>query len=266
MFPRITVLMSIYNCADTLRDAIDSLYNQTYKNFKLVLCDDGSSDDTYQIAKEYASKYNNITLLKNDINLRLAASLNKCLEYADTEYIARMDGDDISLPTRFEKEIAFLDDNQNFSIVSCAMIHFDEDGDWGESKPNSFPDKYTFKKGTPHAHAACMVRTSVIKEVSGYTVSKYLVRGQDYYLWYKIYKIGYKGHNISEPLYKMRDDKNALHRRTFINRYKSFVIRVEVLNGLNIPFSFFYALPTLLKGFVPRALMNKVRRFRMISK
>ncbi|MBR1626436.1 MAG: glycosyltransferase family 2 protein, partial [Bacteroidales bacterium] len=122
---RITVIMGIYNCASTLVEALDSLYAQTYKNFKIVLCDDGSTDETYEVAKNYARNKDNIILIKNDKNLKLAATLNHCLKYADTEYVARMDGDDISLPERFEKEIEFLDSHQEYAIVSCPMIYFD---------------------------------------------------------------------------------------------------------------------------------------------
>lgn len=143
---RITILMAIYNCAPTLAEAIDSLYAQTYQNFKLVLCDDGSTDETYNVAKEYADRYSIIILLKNEKNIKLAASLNRCLEFADTEYIARMDGDDISLPTRFEKEIEFLDNNPEYAVVSSPMIYFDESGDWGEGKAKSKPGLDALKK------------------------------------------------------------------------------------------------------------------------
>ena len=99
--------MGIYNCAATLAEALDSLYAQTYHNFKIILCDDGSSDDTYAVAKQYADAHDNIVLVRNEKNMGLNYTLNHCLEYADTEYCARMDGDDISLPTRFEKKSSF---------------------------------------------------------------------------------------------------------------------------------------------------------------
>lgn len=257
---RITILMAIYNCAPTLREAIDSLYEQTYQNFILVLCDDGSSDETYAIAKQYADQFNNIILLKNEKNIKLAASLNRCLEHADTEYIARMDGDDISLPTRFAKQISFLDEHPEFAVVSSAMIYFDEEGDWGKGIVNSMPDIETFKKGTPHTHAPCMIRTDVMKEVGGYTDTKRIVRVEDYYLWYKIYKAGYRGYNLEEPLYKMRDDQNAMARRTFAMRYNEFIVKKEVMKDLGISHSFFYALPHLIKAFIPDFVMRIIRQ------
>jgi glycosyltransferase EpsE len=260
MKPRISVLMGIYNCEETLPEALDSLYNQTYKDFKLILCDDASTDETYQVAKSYAAKYNNIILIENKNNIKLGATLNHCLEYADTDYVARMDGDDISLPTRFEKEIEFLDNNHEYAVVSCPMTYFDESGNWGVGNPNEKPTKDDFKKNTPFAHGPCMIRTNVMKEVNGYTVNKFLIRGQDYYLWYKIYMAGYKGYNIKESLYKMRDDKDAMARRTFRTRYNGFIVKKYVIRDLGIPNAFYYALPTLIKAFIPFFIMKKIRQ------
>ncbi len=228
--PRITILMAIYNCAPTLPEAIDSLYAQTYKNFKLVLCDDGSTDDTYKV------------------------------EYADTEYIARMDGDDISLPTRFEKQIHFLDNNPEYAVVSSPMIYFDESGDWGVGKADPTPGIESFKTGSPHTHAPCMIRTEVMKKVDGYTVSSSLNRGQDYYLWYKIYKAGYRGYNLQEPLYKMRDDENAFTRRTFKNRIIASGNKYRVLKGLGLKYSLLYSFRPIIKAFIPNFFMRKLHR------
>ena len=147
---RISVIMGIYNCASTLIEALDSLYAQTYQDFQIIMCDDGSIDNTYIIAKEYAKNHSNIILLKNDYNRGLNYTLNHCLEYVDSEYVARMDGDDISLPTRFEKEIAFLDSHPEYAIVSCPMIYFDENGDYkvGQTKSTD-PIKRDFILSTP---------------------------------------------------------------------------------------------------------------------
>ena len=255
--------MGIYNCAETLPDALNSLYAQTYQGFKIILCDDGSTDNTYAVAKAYQETHENIILLKNKQNLKLAATLNHCLEYADTEYVARMDGDDISLPTRFEKELSFLDNNREYAVVSCAMIHFDETGDWGVGSPIEKPTKNDFKKGTPFAHAPSMVRTSIMKEVGGYTVNKYLERQEDYFLWYKIYKKGYVGYNLIEPLYKMRDDQDAMSRRTFKSRYYGYIIKKQVMADLGVSNAFLYALPNLIKAFVPTVLMKFLRKKKM---
>lgn len=135
---RISVLMGIYNCASTLVEALDSLENQTYKDFRIILCDDGSKDNTLQVAQDYAKKYDNVIVIWNERNMGLNYTLNHCLKYADTEYVARMDGDDISLSIRFEKEVAFLDAHPEYAVVSAPMIYFDEKGEFSRRKVRIF--------------------------------------------------------------------------------------------------------------------------------
>ncbi|MFQ9065328.1 MAG: glycosyltransferase family 2 protein [Eubacterium sp.] len=107
--PLVSVIMGIYNCADTLAESLDSLLVQTYQNFEIIMCNDGSTDNTFEIAKQYNDKYSDrIVLIENAKNMGLNYTLNHCLEYCKGEYIARMDGDDISLPLRFEKEVSFF--------------------------------------------------------------------------------------------------------------------------------------------------------------
>ena len=255
--------MGVYNCAGTLPEALDSLMSQTYRGFKIIMCDDRSTDGTYSVAQRYAEKYDNIILLKNDRNLKLAATLNRCLEYADTEYVARMDGDDISLPGRFEKEINFLDHHPEYGFVSTAMIYFDESGDWGVGRPTEKPTKNDFTKGSPFCHAPCMVRASAFQAVGGYTDRPSLERLEDYYLWYKFYVNGFSGFNLTEPLYKMRDDKSAMLRRKFRHRIEGFKINLEVFRGLDLPYPYLYATLHFLKAFIPRFIMRLTRKILM---
>ena len=126
---KVSVIMGIYNCASTLAEAIDSLLAQTYTDWELIMCDDGSTDNTIAVAESYVERCDNILLIQNEHNMGLPATLNHCLEYAESEYIARMDGDDISLPERFAKEVDFLDTHMEYALVSCYMICFDEHGD-----------------------------------------------------------------------------------------------------------------------------------------
>ena len=109
MAVKISVLMGIYNCAATLPEAIDCILAQTESSWELILCDDGSADDTYAVAQSYAEKYaDQIVLLKNDKNMGLNYTLNRCLAAAKGEFVARMDGDDLCSPDRFQKELAAL--------------------------------------------------------------------------------------------------------------------------------------------------------------
>jgi glycosyltransferase EpsE len=250
---RISVIMGIYNCASTLAEALDSLLAQTYQSFKVIMCDDGSKDNTMEVAQQYVDRYpGKFILIKNERNLKLAATLNHCLEYADTEYVARMDGDDISLPTRFEKQINFLDKHMEYALVSCPMIHFDEHGDYFVGTAQEMPTKESFRKSTPFCHAPCMVRSEVYREVNGYTVERKTERMEDYYLWYKIYRAGHIGYNLQEALYKMRDDRNAKNRRASVsNRIQGCKTDIEICKGLGLSYPYFYPILHLLKIFTP---------------
>ena len=171
---RVSIIMGIYNCENTLDEAIQSLLDQTNQQWKLIMCDDGSKDNTYKKAKSYAEQYENIILIQNDKNMGLNYTLNHCLEYVDTEYVARMDADDISLLTRLEKEINFLDDHHEYAIVSTPMIYFDEHGDFRVGKGNGEVIKSDFIKGTPFCHAPCMVRSEAYRKVNILLLKNYL--------------------------------------------------------------------------------------------
>lgn len=254
---RISVLIGIYNCESTLVEALDSLYNQTYKDFKIILCDDGSVDNTYRVAKDYATKHDNIILVKNEKNMGLNYTLNHCLEYADTEYLARMDGDDISLPNRFEKEIKFLDEHSEYAVVSGPMIYFDDKGDFRIGKGRGEIKKEHFIHGTPICHAPCMARTEVIKSVGGYTVDDRLLRVEDYHLWFKVFAEGYKLFSLSEPIYKMRDDRNAKMRRNWKTRCNEAYVKHIGFKMIGLPwYTHFFCLRPILTHFMPSFIYN----------
>lgn len=255
--------MGIYNCAPTLAEALDSLLAQTYQDFKVILCDDGSRDNTVEVARSYVERYpGKFILIRNERNMGLNFTLNHCLRYADTEYVARMDGDDISLPERFEKEIAFLDSHPDIAIVSTPMIYFDENGDFRTgSRGTAYPGKNDFIAGTPFCHAPCMVRTEAYKAVDGYSVDNKLLRAEDYHLWFKMYAKGYKGYNLEEPLYKMRDDRNAVARRTWRYRWNELYVRYIGYRMLSIPmYKRIYILRPILVGLIPGFLYNYLHR------
>lgn len=251
---RISVLMGIYNCAPTLPEALESLYAQTYQGFKIILCDDGSTDDTYAVAKQYADAHDNIVLVRNEHNMGLNYTLNRCLEYANTYYCARMDGDDISLPTRFEKEIKFLDEHPEYAIVSCPMIYFDENGEFGRGRGGGEPTKEVFNRTVPFCHAPCMVRTETYKAVGGYSVDKRLLRYEDYNLWMKMYAMEYRGYNLNECLYAMRDDRKAIKRRTLKGRFNGVYAHWLAYRTLNLSFWGWltFSVMNVAKGLMPK--------------
>ena len=258
---RVSVLMGVYNCEKYLQQALDSLYAQTYRDFKIIMCDDGSADGTYEIAARNAASHDNIVLLRNDRNLGLNTTLNRCLEYADTELCARMDGDDISLPERFEKEVAFLDAHQQYAIVSAPMQYFDDGGVFRTGKGGGEPQPKDFPKGTPFCHAPCMVRTEAYKAVGGYSVSDKLLRVEDYHLWIKMYDKGYKGYMLDEPLYMMRDDRGAAHRRSLKARVNEARVKAMSIRAFGLPmWNYLYCIKPIILGMMPSSVYSSLRR------
>ena len=245
--------MGIYNCAETLGEAIDCIINQTYKDFELIMCDDGSSDATYEVALAYKNKYpEKIKLIKNEKNMGLNFTLNHCLEYADGEFIARMDGDDICDPTRFEKQLEFFEKHPDIAILSSDMNFFDEGGVWGKTHVKSEPQKRDFLKETQFCHAAAMVKKAAYDAVGGYSVDKKLLRVEDYHLWIKMYAAGYRGMNIQEPLYSMRDDRNAQSRRKFKYRINEAYVKILAVRELKLPFyNYIFCIKPIVLGLVP---------------
>lgn len=266
MAAEISILMGIYNCASTLPEAIDSVIAQTYMDWELILCDDGSTDDTYAVAESYRLRFpEKIILLKNDRNMGLNYTLNHCLEHASGRYIARMDGDDVSLPQRFEKELEALEADPGIAVVSSSMIYFDENGDFGHGGIGyEYPQKEMLVHGPVHCHAPCMIRGDVMRAVGGYTVDRNLLRVEDWHLWLKIYSSGYQGKNISQALYKMRDDRNAANRRKFRYRLNEAYMSALAVRTLALPcWKYIFVLRPILVGLLPGPVYRFLHKRKM---
>jgi len=115
--PLVSVLMPAYNCEQYIAEAIESIIQQTYTNWELIIVDDGSTDSTAQIIKSYQTKDERIILYQFSENKGIPFARNKCLELAKGEYLGNLDSDDIALPQRLEKQIQFME--QNLEIGIC---------------------------------------------------------------------------------------------------------------------------------------------------
>ena len=270
---KVSILTGIYNCADTLPEALDSVLAQTFSNWEMILCDDGSTDDTFAVASHYADLYpGRFIVIQNSTNLGLNRTLNRCLELASGEYIARMDGDDISLPTRLEKEVYFLDTHPEFAIVSCPMIYFDENGDWGVGQAIEIPQIDDFFKHAPfHCHAPCMIRREAFVAVGGYSLDKRTLRIEDCNLWFRLYAAGYRGYNLQEPLYKMRDGQDAYKRRSFKTRMNAVYVVSDGIKRLHLPKRYYIYVvkefcAAIIKTLLPPSLYSHFHKAKRSNK
>lgn len=120
--PEISVIMSVYNGEEYLIEAIESIINQTFKDWELIVINDCSADATGEILSEFESRDKRIKVYTNEVNLRLPASLNKALSLCSGKYIARMDSDDICLPERLEKQYLFMEKHPDTALSSCRFM------------------------------------------------------------------------------------------------------------------------------------------------
>lgn len=263
--PVVSVIMGIYNCADTLPDAIESVLNQTFQDFELILCNDGSTDDTLEVAQRYAVQYpEQIVLLQNEKNMGLNFTLNHCLQAAKGKYIARMDGDDLSLPDRFQVETDYLDQHPEYALVSANLAVFDDDGVWGQTNFKPEPQPADLVRGSSFSHSACMVRKRVFDEVGGYSEGTRLMRVEDKHLWYKIYAAGYRGRNLDEILYSYRDDRNGYNKRKLRYRFNSFYVSSLCIRTFHLPAAnYLIAAKPILIGLLPYPIYNRLHKWKM---
>lgn len=262
----VSVIMGIYkmmNKESIVKLAIDSILNQTYKDFEFIICDDGSNDGTYELVQNLIKKDNRVILIRNKENRGLAYSLNHCLSIAKGKYIARMDADDISMPNRFEKQVKFLDEHLEYAVVGCNMLYINENGIWGNRVLAEKPIKKSFLFTSPFAHPTVIMRKEVLNLLNGYKVEKITRRLEDYDLFMRLYANGYKGYNMQEFLYQFREDNDAFKRRAYKYRLDEVQVRYKGFKALGLmPKAFLYVIKPLIVGLIPQKLLAKLRKLR----
>lgn len=258
---KLSIIMGIYQCEDTLKESLDSLLNQTFQDFEIILCDDGSNDRTHDIAQEYANTFpNKIILIRNPLNKGLAHSLNRCLNHAQGEYIARMDADDRSTRTRLEEQLNFLERHPYFAMVGSTALLFNENKIWGYRTVVEFPTKQDFLFSSPFIHPTIIIRRTILKELGGYSVSKRTTRSEDYDLFMRLYIRGYRGYNIQSPLLHYRENEKTYKRRAYTYRFGEAYIRYRGYKQLELlPKGYLYVLKPLIIGLLPQPLLMILR-------
>ncbi|OGF35795.1 hypothetical protein A2303_04670 [Candidatus Falkowbacteria bacterium RIFOXYB2_FULL_47_14] len=175
--------MPVYNAAKYLHEAIDSILNQSFRDFEFLIIDDGSTDNSRKIIESYNDP--RIRLIINDTNLRLIATLNKGIDLARGEYIARMDADDISLPKRIEKQVDFMDKNPKIGACGTWVKTFGESTGVNKYYTKSDDIKAGFLFNTQMAHPSVIFRASLFKE-RGLCFDPNFIHAEDYELWTRI--------------------------------------------------------------------------------
>ena len=211
MTPMVSVLMPAYNAEKYIGEAIDSILNQTFKDFEFIIINDSSTDKTAEIIEEYAKKDNRIVYEKNDKNMKISKTLNRGMDMAKGKYIARMDADDVSLEDRLEKQVKYMEENPECGVVGTCVLNF-KDEDKTKTSENVAPeDDHMIRLYGLYccqfAHPTVMLRKSVFDENNLRYNPKY-DSCEDFELWTRAKKF-MKFHNLQEfLLYRRMPDEN----------------------------------------------------------
>ncbi|UFX82761.1 glycosyltransferase family 2 protein [Candidatus Absconditicoccus praedator] len=226
--PKISVIMPVYNTEKYISETIESILNQTFKDFEFVIIDDYSNDGTFQILQSYANQDSRIKLIQNPENIGVVKTRNKLFSKVSPEskYIAIIDSDDIAEPDRLQKQFDFLEENNEYSIVGSNITIIDENGQKiGQRKYPSNHEQVskTILKKSPLAQPVVMIRKKDLEKVGYY--NEEFERCQDYELWFRFFDAGYKIANIQE---------NLLNYRVFEGQGKSKHLKLTLKNTIKV--------------------------------
>jgi len=212
--PAITVIMSAYNSETFIDQAVQSILDQTFRDFEFILIDDASSDKTRNIIEAYRDKDNRIKPIFNSENLGLTKNLNVGLQHAKGRYIARLDADDIAIADRFQLQYEQLDQNPDLVLVGSNAIFINDAGvETGQSDLacEDFTIKATCLLENPFIHSSIMLRRTTLQDHQ-LAYDETCDTSQDYQLWSRLLAIG-SAQNIKKPLIKFRYHENSISAR-----------------------------------------------------
>jgi|WetSurMetagenome_2_1015567.scaffolds.fasta_scaffold245919_1 glycosyltransferase EpsE len=265
--PLVSVIMATYNDKpELLVKAIDSIINQTEKDLELIIVDDSNDENTIRTLSLYSNIEKRIHLIRSPQRLGFVASLNKGFFLAKGKYIARMDGDDISMPMRLQKELSFLENNPQYDIIGSSVNIINEyDYITAEIK---FP-----KMGLrlllfsifrcPLQHGDIMMRRTIFDK--GLIYDESFKKAEDLELWLRAIKEGHKLYNLKETLYSFRIQNDYAQKRNAVHfsynlraRIKNFTWKQPLLSILGILVSYIYLhIPYNIKEKVYNYINNK---------
>lgn len=206
----VSILMSVYNNQAFICKAIDSILNQSYKYFECIIIDDGSTDGTSDILKQYLKKDNRISVITNNKNIGLTKSLNKGLLICKGKYIARLDADDISVQDRIKIQYDYLEKNNHIAACGSQGICIDDkDNVLGEKNlPISYKEiKHRLLFNNQFIHSSLFIKKSVLDKVGLY--NELFKTSQDYELMLRIAE-NHNVTNLRQALVKWRVHNNSI--------------------------------------------------------
>jgi glycosyltransferase involved in cell wall biosynthesis len=213
--PRVSVIMSVFNGEPFLRAALESMFRQTFTDFEFIIIDDGSTDRSAAIIREYIDP--RLILLEQD-NQGIAMALNRGLSIAQGEYIARQDADDISHPERFRVQLEFLDAHPEIAVLGTAGLLIDSEGrQFSAFLPFTRHEqlvKELLRGVCPLLHGSVLVRRAALVDVGGY--KSVFGHAQDVELWLRM-SARYRLANVRDVLYQLRKHDESITQKAHID-------------------------------------------------
>jgi GT2 family glycosyltransferase len=188
--PPLNVLMPVHNGERYLRQAVASVLAQTFEAFEFIVVDDASTDGTAEILASFADP--RLRILRNEENLGVVGSLNRAISASDSRYIARMDADDLCLPTRFARQVAFLDENPDVALLGTNKFLLSDGHVRADNRPIDFDHlllRCLFHFSNPVAHPTMMFRRDIVARL-GYYLSPELQYAEDFDFSHRVLAIG----------------------------------------------------------------------------
>ncbi|MFA6174996.1 MAG: glycosyltransferase family 2 protein [Phycisphaerae bacterium] len=242
--PVITVGIPFYNNEKTLLNAVRSILSQTFKDWELILLDDGSTDGSLNVARSI--KDPRIKVISDGRNMKLAARLNQIIDLAQGEYIARMDADDICSPMRIQQQLELLKKNNNIDVVGCGVIYLsDKDIPLGHTTALQNHEEICKQpyRGFGICHASIIARKSWYRK---FRYDESIQLGQDFNLWLRSYRDS-RFANIPEPLYYYRFESSYSLKKQFRDRFRSSIYIFEHYKKESLYKALFYFLIQYVK-------------------
>lgn len=262
--PLVSVIMGVYNQMDDdmLKDAVNSILNQTYTNLEFLIWDDGSCQDAALRVKKLEHLDERIHVMCCDTNNGLAYSLNECILRAKGKYIARMDADDYSVNTRIEKQVAFLESHPEYAWCGTNAELFDENGIWGRRPYPAEPTLKDYYKFSPFVHPSVVFRAEIFDEDRGYLATEETLRCEDYEIFMHLMQRGLKGYNIQEYLFRYRETRESYRKRKVKYRINEAKTRYSLYKDMGIlfPLGWMFVLRPIVACLVPASLLALIKR------
>jgi len=257
--PLVSIIVACYNAEKFIDLCFQSLLDQTYQNFEIVVCDDGSKDNSYEKLLEWKRKDDRIVVLRNESNLFAAETRNRCFKASRGSYFLIQDVDDVSKPHRLERLLEVLCDEPDIDFVSSRVETFHrnpEEIDFTGRLGVEYPTRKNFLWDIPFFHPATLFTRRCIDDVNGYRVAEETRRGQDYDLFARLYAKGYRGKNIPDCLYLYRKDCANFARSSFKARLGVYKIRNQAFKDLGMmPWAYPFTWKPVLTYFVQQVRM-----------